>query len=79
MQKDKIFKIDNIIYPSSLGLISPILYKITLIDENNNVLKSTIGKAVQDIKNDQISYIDIKSSFNTDNIKLTNNNYNELE
>jgi len=63
LNKDKVFKINNKLYTSSSGFISTKLYKHGLFDKNNYILKSTIGKSVQDIYKNKISYIKVSKSF----------------
>ncbi len=59
----KVFKLDNKLYTSSDNFISPTLYKQALFDENLLPNKKTIGKAIQDIYQNHIAYIDLKNSF----------------
>ena len=64
LDNGKIFKINNTLYTNSSNIINSKNYKHGLFDNSQNILKHTQGKSIQDINDNDIAYIDIKSSFN---------------
>jgi len=54
---------NDTLYINHSSFISSKLYKHGLFDEKNHIEKSTVGKSIQDIKNNSIAYIDINKSF----------------
>lgn len=63
LENGKIFKIKNKFYTSMSTQLDYSHYKFGLVDENNEVLSKSLGKDIQDIYNDKLAYIDIKTSF----------------
>ena len=74
----KVFKVDDKLYSSTSDFISSKLYKNGLFDEDNMILPSTIGKSIQDIFKQNISYIDINSSFLNTKLYLNDKFYEEI-
>lgn len=74
----KIFKNSGKLYSKSSNFISSKLYKNGLFDKDNHILQSTVGKSIQDIKNNKISYIDINSSFISSKLYIDDKFYNNL-
>lgn len=63
LQNGIVFSINNTLYSSTEGYISAKLYKQGLFDNEANILPSTEGKAIQDIKNNHIASFKISESF----------------
>ena len=75
LQNGKFFIQDDKYYTASSAFIKPTLYKFGLFDSEKIIKKDTIGKYIQDIYNDKIAYIDIKSSFLETKLFINGNYY----
>lgn len=78
LSNGKIFIKDNILYTNTAGMISNQLYKRGLFDKYKIIDKSTIGKDIQDIKNNHIGYIDTNSSYLKSNLFIDNKFYSNV-
>ena len=78
LKNGKIFKIDNKLYSKGSDFISSTQYKFGLFDKDNYPLKSTIGKSIEDIHNNHIAYVDIKSSFLTSKLFIDDRYYSKV-
>ncbi|MDD2698113.1 MAG: hypothetical protein PHF17_04835 [Arcobacteraceae bacterium] len=63
LKNGTLFTIDGKLYSSSEGFISSTLYKQGLFDKDANILPSSSGKAIQDIKNNKVASFEISESF----------------
>ncbi len=78
LSNGKVFNIDDKLYVSSNDYISSTLYKYGLFDEDNYIENSTIGKAVNDIYNEKIAYVNIKESFLNTKLYIDDEFYDEV-
>gem|GEM_PF-3961307 len=71
----KIFKIKNKLHTNTANFIDTNRYKVGLFDDDGYIDVKTIGKSIQDIHNNKISYIDISKSFQTTKLYIDHEFY----
>ena len=78
LSNNKIFKQNNTLYTANSSFINKNEYKYGLFDEDNYILESSKGKAIQSIYKDKIANINIKESFLNSKLYINDKFYSKV-